>query len=96
MDWQPIDTMPIDGCFLVWCPFGRQPENSRDKMESAIFGRNILDDGGRMIVATKLIGKQKKPGRNIKDVNSPIGERHCATHWMPLPVPPPREEKTND
>ena len=96
MDWQPIDTMPTEGCFLAWCPFSRQPENSRDKMELAILGRNILNDGGRMIVAAKLQGKRKRPGKNIKDVNSPIGEQHYATHWTPLPVPPPKEDMADD
>jgi len=92
MDWQPIETMPKDGCFLAWCPFDGQPENSSDRMLCAILGRSFMNDGGRMIVAQKQPSKRRRGNRNIKDANSPVGEQHYATHWMPLPVPPPKKD----
>jgi hypothetical protein len=66
MEWQPIETAPKDGEFLVYSS----------------------DDGVVAVYPSRSSGMflPKGGGRDSDDVSRP-------THWMPLPPPPPLDQK---
>jgi len=85
MEWQPIETAPKDGYFLVYCP-ETLPEYE-DYDEGGIWYRELINEPTPEFIAVAM--------RNW-DWNGEIhafapfhfAEEGKPTHWMPLPPPP--------
>jgi hypothetical protein len=82
MEWQPIETAPKDGTWVLMR--GGYPDDAYDS-----------DEKQPPVVAARWIARQKRmmyqpPGiwRFCSYDSGYYGEWHEPTHWMPLPAPP--------
>ena len=80
MSWQPIETAPKDGtAFLAYWQNGAMPE------PEIIVAAYIDDWQGFYGLSPRDLGGR----RSIVDLRWGFPEmKLCATHWMPLPLPP--------
>ena len=78
-DWQPINTAPTDGTWFLIC-------NARDGFNSYEVGRYEPMLWPKYVEAGD--GLYRKEMQHIHEWRG-LNNMHRATHWMPLPEPPP-------
>lgn len=77
MDWQPIETAPKDGTFILVCMNGYESLGSRTSLPTM---------GHPMTVAWRIY-HPNAPGKGAwRDHNG--HKQNFLTHWMPLPKAP--------
>lgn len=79
MEWQPIETLQEDTLALLWCPYGDEPYEV-DKFR----WRVVRED--ELVSATETRKVYETRERHEREWTR---DGWSATHWMPLPSPPP-------
>jgi len=83
-EWQPINTTPKKGPFLAWCKWHMSPIGKNKES-----GATLYTTDWQVRRCWSCVGGRLAGGGNDRYIVDSVE----ATHWMPIPTPPKKEDK---